>query len=134
VIDIKVDRTHAIIEFIAEEPVAASEADEVGGKLEAARGALPEGRAIRIKAEIRGLLPPDIATQVGRSLHGFVKSAGVQRIAELIDSEKVAAELGRAAKEAGTDKVMRRFWEEESAREWLINGDIDPSSIGARWK
>lgn len=133
-IDIKVDRTHAIIEFIAEEPVVASEADEVGPKLEAARGALPEGRAFRIKAEIRGLLPPAIAAQVGRALHGFVKSAGAQRIAELVDSEKVAAEVARAAKEAGTDKVLRRFWEEESAREWLIHGDIDPSSIGARWK
>ncbi|UQA63479.1 hypothetical protein E8A73_000675 [Polyangium aurulentum] len=106
----------------------------MGPKLEAARSGLPEGRPLRIKAEIRGLLPPPVAAQVGRGLHAFVKSAGVQRIAELVDSEKVAAELGRAAKEAGTDKLLRRFWEEDSAREWLINGDIDPSSIGARWK
>jgi hypothetical protein len=133
VIDIKIDRTHAIIEFIAEEPVGASEADEVERKLEEACVALA-GRAPRIKAEIRGLHPPAIATQLGRALHAFVKSAGAQRIAELVDSEKVAAEFGRVAKEAGTDKLLRRFWEEESAREWLINGDIDPSSIGARWK
>ena len=48
---------------------------------------------------------------------------GVKRVAEIVESDIVALQLNRVARESGTDKILRRFWEEESAREWLIYGD-----------
>jgi hypothetical protein len=134
VFDIRVDPTHAIIEFIVDGPVDAGDATELLTKLESARSSL-SGREIRIKADIRGrdhtsgLIGP-----VVRTLHSFAKQSGVQRLAEIVESDVVATELNRAAKEIGTDKILRRFWEDDSAREWLIYGDLSPSSIGARWR
>ena len=132
--DIRVDPTHAIIEFIVDGPVEAGDAVELAQKLEAAFTSL-SGRDVRIKADIRGrdhttsLIGPMV-----RTLHSFAKQAGVQRLAEIVESDVVAGELNRAAKEIGTDKILRRFWEDDSAREWLIYGDLSPSSIGARWR
>ena len=134
VFDIRVDPTHAIIEFIVDGPVEAGDAVELAQKLEAAFTSL-SGRDVRIKADIRGrdhttsLIGPMV-----RTLHSFAKQAGVQRLAEIVESDVVAGELNRAAKEIGTDKILRRFWEDDSAREWLIYGDLSPSSIGARWR
>lgn len=132
--DIRVDPTHAIIEFIVDGPVEEGDAAELLNKLEAAKTGL-SGRDVRIKADIRGR---DHATNVigsmVRTLHSFAKQAGVQRLAEIVESDVVAGELNRAAKEIGTDKILRRFWEDDSAREWLIYGDLSPSSIGARWR
>lgn len=134
VFDIRVDPTHAIIEFIVDGAVDEGDAAELLGKLEAARSGL-SGRELRIKADIRGR---DHATGVigpmVRTLHSFAKQAGVQRLAEIVESDVVALELNRAAKELGTDKILRRFWEDDSAHEWLIYGDLSPSSIGARWR
>jgi hypothetical protein len=134
VFDIRVDPTHAIIEFIVDGPVDEGDAAELLNKLEAAKTGL-SGREMRIKADIRGR---DHATNVigpmVRTLHSFAKEAGVQRLAEIVESDVVAGELNRAAKELGTDKILRRFWEDDSAHEWLIYGDLSPSSIGARWR
>jgi len=134
VFDIRVDPTHAIIEFIVDGPVSEGDAAELLGKLDAAKSALL-GREIRIKADIRGR---DHAVAVigpmVRTLHSFAKQSGVQRLAEIVESDVVALELNRAAKELGTDKILRRFWEDDSANEWLIYGDLSPSSIGARWR
>ena len=134
VFDIRVDPTHAIIEFIVDGPVDAGDAVELSQKLEAALASL-SGRDVRIKADIRGR---DHTTSVigpmVRTLHSFAKQSGVQRLAEIVESDVVAGELNRAAKEIGTDKILRRFWEDDSAREWLIYGDLSPSSIGARWR
>lgn len=132
--DIRVDPTHAIIEFIVDGPVDEGDAAELLHKLEAALAGLSE-RDVRIKADIRGrdhttaLIGPMV-----RTLHSFAKRSGVQRLAEIVESDVVAGELNRAAKEIGTDKILRRFWEDDSAREWLIYGDLSPSSIGARWR
>ncbi|HRI63672.1 MAG TPA: glycosyltransferase [Polyangium sp.] len=132
--DIRVDPIHAIIEFIVDGPVKESDAAELLPKLEAASVGL-SGRELKIKADIRGR---DHATNVigpmVRTLHAFAKQTGVQRLAEIVESDTVAGELNRAAKEIGTDKILRRFWEDDSAREWLIYGDLSPSSIGARWR
>jgi hypothetical protein len=134
VIDIKVDRAHAIIEFIIEGPVSEGTVAELPQRLDEASQGLP-ARDLKIKADIRGgahSIP--LVAQAMRALHAFVTRAGVHRIAELVESEEVAIELGRIARAAGTDKYLRRFWEDDSAREWLLHGDVSPSSIGARWR
>jgi hypothetical protein len=134
VFEIRVDPTHAIIAFVVEGAVDEGDAAELLGKLEAARTEL-SGRDVRIKADIRGR--DHVAAIIGpmvRTLHAFAKQAGVQRLAEIVESDVVAVELNRAAKELGTDKILRRFWEDDSAHEWLIYGDLSPSSIGARWR
>lgn len=146
--DIRVDPTHAIIEFIVDGPVDEGDAAELLHKLEAALASLSE-RAVHIKtgevrvkvdevcikADIRGRdHTPAIIGPMVRTLHSFAKQSGVQRLAEIVESDVVASELNRAAKEIGTDKILRRFWEDDSAREWLIYGDLSPSSIGARWR
>ncbi len=132
--EIRVNPTHAIIEFIVEGAVDEGDAAELLGKLEAAKIGLA-GRDVRIKADIRGR-DHDVAIigPMVRTLHAFAKQAGVQRLAEIVESDVVAVELNRAAKELGTDKILRRFWEDDSAHEWLIYGDLSPSSIGARWR
>lgn len=111
--DIRVDPTHAIIEFIVDGPVEEGDAAELLPKLEAARSGL-SGNDLRIKADIRGR---DHATNIigpmVRTLHSFAKQAGVQRLAEIVESDIVAGELNRAAKDLGTDKILRRFWEDD---------------------
>ncbi len=132
--DIRVDPTHAIIEFIVDGPVDEGDAAELLHKLEAALVGL-SGRDVRIKADIRGRDHTiNVIGPMVRTLHSFAKKAGVQRLAEIVESDVVAGELNRAAKEIGTDKILRRFWEDDSAREWLLYGDLSPSSIGARWR
>lgn len=132
--DIRVDPTHGIIEFIVDGPVQEGDAAELLPKLEAAKAGL-SGREIRIKADIRGRdHAPNIIGPMVRTLHSFAKQSGVLRLAEIVESDMVAGELNRAAKELGTDKILRRFWEDDSAHEWLIYGDLSPSSIGARWR
>jgi len=134
VFDIRVDPTHGIIEFIVDGPVNEGDAAELLPKLEAAKTGL-SGREIRIKADIRGRdHAPTIIGPMVRTLHAFAKQSGVLRLAEIVESDMVAGELNRAAKELGTDKILRRFWEDDSAHEWLIYGDLSPSSIGARWR
>jgi hypothetical protein len=148
VFDIRVDPTHPIIEFIVDGPVDEGDATELLHKLEAALASLSE-RAVSskagdvrikadevcIKADIRGRdHTTAVIGPIVRTLHLFAKQSGVQRLAEIVESDVVAGELNRAAKEIGTDKILRRFWEDDSAREWLIYGDLSPSSIGARWR
>jgi hypothetical protein len=47
----------------------------------------------------------------------------VKRVAEIVESDVVALQLNRVARGSGTDKILRRFWDEDSAREWLLHGD-----------
>lgn len=132
--DIKVDPAHAIIEFIVEGPVGADDVRIVEARLQEAKQKLP-GRDLKLKADIRGREHAGPAVgQMVRALHAFASRSGVMRLAELVESDVVAAELSRAAKEMGTEKILRRFWEDESAHEWLLYGDLSPSSIGARWR
>jgi hypothetical protein len=70
-----------------------------------------------------------------RNVQEFGIRSGVKRVAEIVESDVVALQLNRVAHESGTDRILCRFWEEDSAREWLIyGGDAlmprrEPSSV-----
>jgi hypothetical protein len=123
VFEIKVDQTHSIVEFVLEGMVRMDEMHYFVRKLEEATLRL-RGRDIKIKADLRALRPasPEVADMI-RSVQEFGIRSGVQRVAEIVESDVIALQLNRVARESGTDRILRRFWEEDSAREWLIHGD-----------
>ena len=126
--EVKVDQAHAIVEFTLEGLVRMEEMQLFVRDLQAATLSLV-GREIKIKADLRAMKPaaPEVAEMI-RGVQEFGIKSGVKRVAEIVESDTVALQLNRVAHESGTDKILRRFWEEDSAREWLINGDGPTSS------
>lgn len=123
VYEIKTDTTHHIIDFYLSGLVRNDEIDKFIGDLQQATAAFA-GKAIKIKADLRAFSPasPEVADKI-KAVQEFGIKNGVQRVAEIVESDIVALQLNRVARESGTDKILRRFWEDESAREWLIHGD-----------
>jgi hypothetical protein len=126
--DVKVDRKHSIVEFVLEGIVRLDEMRAFVQRLEHATLTL-RGHDIKIKADVRAFRPvsPEVADMI-RAVQEFGIRSGVKRVAEIVESDVVALQLNRVAHESGTDKILRRFWEEESARDWLIYGDR-PSAV-----
>lgn len=120
---VKTDKVHAIVEFILDGYVRVEEMQRFVEELKAATAALA-GRDIKIKADLRTFRPasPEAAEMI-RRVQEYGLQTGVVRVAEMVDSQIVALQLNRVARESGTDRILRRFWEEESAREWLLHGD-----------
>ena len=127
--EIKVDSTHAIVEFTLEGLVRMEEMQQFVRELQAATLSVV-GREIKIKADLRAMKPaaPEVAEMI-RGVQEFGIKSGVKRVAEIVESDTVALQLNRVAHESGTDKILRRFWEEDSAREWLVNGDGPKSGV-----
>jgi hypothetical protein len=125
--EIRTDAEHAIISFTLSGLVRDAEIDAFVAELRSATLALP-GREIKIRADLRAFSPasPEVAAKI-KAVQEFGLKNGVKRVAEIVESDIVALQLNRVARESGTDKILRRFWEEESAREWLIHGDADGS-------
>ena len=123
VYEIKTDATHHIIDFFLSGLVRNDEIDEFVSELQAATQAFA-GQEIKIKADLRAFSPasPEVADKI-KAVQEFGLQNGVKRVAEIVESDMVALQLNRVARESGTDKILRRFWEDESAREWLIHGD-----------
>jgi hypothetical protein len=121
--EIKVDLTYSIVEFVLEGMVRMDEMHYFVHKLQEATLHL-KGRDIKIKADVRALRPasPEVADMI-RAVQEFGIRSGVKRVAEIVESDVIALQLNRVARESGTDKILRRFWEEDSARDWLIYGD-----------
>lgn len=121
--EVKVDPVHAIVGFVLDGVVRVDEIKKFVVELQAATLGLA-GREIKVKADVRGLKPasPEVAEMI-RGVQEFGLKAGVKRVAEIVDSELTAMQLNRVARESGTDKVLRRFWDDESAVHWLIHGD-----------
>ena len=119
---IKIDKTHAIVEFVLEGIVRMDEMQQFVRSLQQATLGL-RGREIKIKADLRALRPasPEVAEMI-RNVQEFGIRSGVKRVAEIVESDVVALQLNRVAHESGTDKILCRFWEEDSARDWLIYG------------
>jgi hypothetical protein len=126
--DVKVDKKHSIVEFVLEGIVRMEEMQAFVQRLKNATLAL-HGSDIKIKADVRAMRPasPEVADMI-RGVQEFGIRSGVKRVAEIVESDIVALQLNRVAHESGTDKILRRFWEEESARDWLIYGDR-PGSV-----
>lgn len=120
---IQVDKTHAIVDFVLDGYIRVDEMQKFVAELKAATSSLT-GRDIKIKADVRTFKPasPEAAEMI-RQVQEFGLRSGVKRVAELVESQIVALQLNRVARESGTDKVLRRFWEDTAARQWLIHGD-----------
>jgi hypothetical protein len=125
VYELQIDRGHAIVDFILDGYIRVEEMQRFVADLRVATQSLT-GREIKIKADLRTFKPasPE-AAQMIREVQEFGLRSGVKRVAELVESQIVALQLNRLARESGTDKILRRFWEEASARQWLIHGDTD---------
>jgi hypothetical protein len=130
VYQVKLDKVHAIVEFILDGYIRVEEMQRFVAELSAATAEL-KGRDIKIKADLRTFRPasPEAAEMI-RGVQEFGLKTGVVRVAEVVDSQIVALQLNRVARESGIDKILRRFWEEGSAREWLIHGDEGDSDGG----
>jgi hypothetical protein len=130
--EIKIDPHHAIIDFVLEGLIRMEEMNDFVAKLQEATRSL-QGRPIKIKADLRAMKPaaPEVADMI-RGVQEFGLKSGVKRVAEIVESDLVALQLNRVAKDSGTDKILRRFWEEESARDWLIHGDGPRSDAPGR--
>lgn len=119
---VSTDDSHAIVEFLLEGMIRVDEMMQFVVALKRATESL-KGREIKIKADVRAFQPasPEVAEMI-RGVQMWGLQNGVTRVAEIVESEIVALQLNRVARESGTDKILRRFWEDESAREWLIHG------------
>lgn len=120
---IMVDRQHAIVDFILDGYIRVEEMQRFVAELKGATDSLV-GRDIKIKADVRTFRPasPEAADMI-RRVQEYGLRQGVVRVAELVESQIVALQLNRIARESHTDRILRRFWQESSARQWLIHGD-----------
>ena len=123
VYEIKTDATHYIIDFYLSGLVRDEEIDQFVTELQQATQDFA-GHEIKIKADLRAFSPAssEVADKI-KAVQQFGLENGVRRVAEIVESDVVALQLNRVARESGTDKILRRFWEDESALEWLIHGD-----------
>jgi uncharacterized protein YihD (DUF1040 family) len=123
VFTINIDQNNAIVEFVLEGFVKQDEIDRFAKELLDATHALV-GHEIKISADVRSFKPAkqEVADGIRKVQEEGLKM-GVIRVAEIVESDIVAMQLNRLAKESGTDKILRRFWEDDAARDWLINGD-----------
>jgi hypothetical protein len=123
VYQIQVDRVHTLIEIVLEGYIPAEEmqrlAEEMGRIV-----ADFKGREIKLKVDARTFKPasPE-AVEILRSMQEQGLQAGVKRVAELVESQIVALQLNRVARESGADKILRRFWDDGAARQWLTSGE-----------
>ncbi|HZI09283.1 MAG TPA: STAS/SEC14 domain-containing protein [Myxococcus sp.] len=125
VFQIEVDRQHAIVGFILDGYIRVDEMRCFVEDLKAATDSLL-GRDIKIQADLRTFKPtsPE-AADLMRQMQEYGLRSGVTRVAELVDSQIVTLQLNRIARESRTDRILRRFWHESTARQWLIHGDAD---------
>ena len=120
---IRVNQESAVVEFVLSGLVHMDEISRFTTDLEKATLRLA-GRSIKIKADVRALKleSPAVGERI-REVQEFGLRKGVRRVAEIVESDTVALQLNRVARESGTDKILRRFWEDESAMDWLLSED-----------
>ncbi|MCG8554720.1 MAG: hypothetical protein MJD61_05435 [Proteobacteria bacterium] len=117
------DEKHAIVQLVLDGFIRVDEMRAFVSELRQATLSL-QGREIKIRADVRGFHPasPEVADMI-RAVQEFGLRSGVKRVAEIVGSQTVALQLNRVARESGTHHILRRFWEEDSAAEWLLHGD-----------
>jgi hypothetical protein len=123
VYQIQVDKVHTIIELLLDGYIPAEEMQRLADEMGQIALTL-KGRDIKLKVDARTFKPasPE-AVEILRKVQEQGLQAGVKRVAELVESQIVALQLNRVARESGTDKILRRFWDDGAARQWLINGE-----------
>jgi hypothetical protein len=120
---IKLDKMNSVIDFVLDGIIQLDEMKQFAEQLRLATLTLA-GTDIKIKADLRRFRPaaPGVADMI-REVQEFGLTMGVKRVAEMVDSEVVALQLNRVARESGTHKILRRFVDAQEAREWLLHGD-----------
>lgn len=118
--EITADRTYNIVRFRLFGMVRVEEMEQFARDLQEA-GVTLQGKPIKVLGDVRGFKPaaPEVADMI-RGLQEFGLRLGVTRIAEIVESDVVALQLNRVSRESGSDGILRRFWDEETAFEWLI--------------
>jgi hypothetical protein len=121
---IKIDKVHSIIDFNLEGIFQMDEMTQFVDQLKASTLSL-KGFQVKIKADLRRFKPssPAVADMI-RQVQEFGLSNGVIRVAEMVESEVLALQLNRVARESGTAKILHRFVDEQEAREWLVHGEV----------
>ncbi len=121
---VKVEKLHSIIELHLSGIVHMDEITQTVSQLKDATLAL-KGTPIKIKADMRRFKPSsaEVADMI-RQVQEFGINNGVIRVAEMVESEILALQMNRVARESGTHKILQRFADEQEAREWLINGEV----------
>ncbi|AKJ08310.1 hypothetical protein ATI61_12528 [Archangium gephyra] len=125
---IDVDKQNALIELVLDGLIRPDEMTRFVEELRAATLSLA-GRDIRIKADMRTFRPsaPPVAEML-RDVQQFGIQNGVKRVAEMVESQLSALQLNRVARESGTDKILRRFTDDQAARRWLLHGEEEALS------
>jgi hypothetical protein len=123
VYQIQVDKVNGIVEIILDGYIRVEEMQRFAEEMKQLAPTLV-GRDIKVKADVRTFKPasPE-AAEILRKVQETGLKTGVKRVAELVESQIVALQLNRVARESGTDKILRRFWDDAAARQWLLYGD-----------
>ncbi len=121
---VKIDKVNSIIELHLEGIIQMDEMTQFVDQLRVATLSL-KGAQIKIKADMRRFKPssPAVADMI-RQVQEFGLNNGVIRVAEMVESEILALQLNRVARESGTHKILHRFADESEAREWLVHGEV----------
>ncbi|WP_309891566.1 STAS/SEC14 domain-containing protein [Archangium sp.] len=119
---IEINKQHALVEFSLDGTIRADEMMRFMNELKAATVSLA-GTEMKVLVDVRTFRPasPEVAEMI-RQVQANGLEDGVKRVAELVDSQVVALQLNRVARESGTDKILRRFSDAREARDWLIDG------------
>ncbi|MDC3959479.1 STAS/SEC14 domain-containing protein [Polyangium jinanense] len=120
---IKLDKLNTLIEFSIEGLVQVDEMKQFLAELRRSAVTLT-GSDLKIFADMRKFRPasPNVVEEV-REVHELAKTMGVRRLATVLESEVLALHMSRLARETGADKFIRRFTDEQEAREWLATGE-----------
>jgi hypothetical protein len=123
VYQIQVDKVNSIVEIVLDGYIRVEEMQRFAEEMGRLAPTLV-GREIKVKADVRTFKPasPE-AAEILRKVQEQGLRTGVKRVAEMVESQIVALQLNRVARESGTDKILRRFWDDAAARQWLIYGD-----------
>jgi hypothetical protein len=119
--DIRLDRENHLISFRLDGPVDAREMREFVDRLRAEALVLLPGH-INVLADMRGLSGgAAIYREVIAEVQRFGIRIGVRRVAELVSDAGLGEALAQAARASGTDRILRRFEDEATARAWVIS-------------
>lgn len=120
---IKLDKLNTLIEVSLEGLVQLDEMKQFVAELRRSATTMT-GPELKIFGDMRRFRPasPDVVEEI-REVHEFAKSMNVRRMASVLESEVLALHMSRLARETGADKFLRRFTDEQEAREWLATGD-----------
>jgi hypothetical protein len=130
VYQIQTDKPNAIIEFVIDGYIRVDEMLRFVKELKAVMQGFA-GRDFKVQADLRTYKPasPEV-TEIVREVQEFGVRSGMKRVAELVESQIVALQMNRVARESGMDKILRRFWDAAAARRWLLYGEVEESSRG----